>query len=121
MFRNTTMKTGAVAAVFATALTLAGCGTTPGDRAVSGGLLGAGAGAAIGSFSGDAGKGAVIGGVGGAALGALTTPPPGYYDGYGYNRAPGYYDRYGYYHESGATRCVRYSSYSGRCIEWRRY
>ena len=111
MFRNTTMKTGATAAVFATALALAGCGTTPGDRAVSGGLLGAGGGAAIGSLYGDAGKGAVIGGVGGAALGALTTPR------YGYDRY-GYYDRDPYYDR---VRCVRYSSYSGRCIEWRRY
>ena len=55
-------------------LALAACGTTPGDRAVSGGLLGAGAGAAIGSLSGNAGAGAVIGGVGGAAVGALTDP-----------------------------------------------
>jgi osmotically inducible lipoprotein OsmB len=112
MFRNATMKSGAAAAVFVTALALAGCGTTPGDRAVSGGLLGAGGGAAIGSLYGDAGKGAVIGGVGGAALGALTTPPPpryGYGDPY-YN--DGYDDR---------VRCVRYSSYSGRCVEWRRY
>ena len=112
MFRNTTMKTGATAAVLATALALAGCGTTPGDRAVSGGLLGAGGGAAIGSLYGDAGKGAVIGGVGGAALGALTTPRYGYYDRYGYYNSDPYYDR---------VRCVRYSSYSGRCIEWRRY
>ena len=113
MFRNTTMKSGAIAAVFATALALTGCGTTPGERAVSGGVLGAGAGAAIGSVTGSAGRGAVIGGVGGAALGALTSPP-GYYD------RDGYYDRYGYY-DRGYTRCVRYSSYSGRCIEWRRY
>jgi hypothetical protein len=119
MFRNATMKSGAMAAVLASALALAGCGTTPGDRAVSGGLLGAGAGAAVGSLYGDAGKGAVIGGVGGAAVGALTAPPPGYYDRYGYNRY-GYYDRgYGYY--GGYTRCVRYSSYTGNCIEWRRY
>ncbi len=114
MFRNTTMKTGTAAAVLVTALALAGCGTTPGDRAVSGGLLGAGGGAAIGSLYGDAGKGAVIGGVGGAALGALTAPPRGgYYD-----------DRYSYYDRdpyADRVRCVRYSSYSGRCIEWRRY
>jgi hypothetical protein len=86
-----------MAAVFATALVLASCGTTPGERGVSGGLLGAGAGAAIGSLSGNAGKGAVIGGVGGAALGLLTTPPRSRY----------------------AGRCVRYSSYSGRCVAWR--
>jgi osmotically inducible lipoprotein OsmB len=102
MFRNRATKGGAIAAVFATALALAGCGTTPGDRAVSGGLFGAGAGAAIGSLSGDAGRGAVIGGVGGAALGALSTPPP---------------PRYGYYDDE--PRCVRWSSYSGRCLEWR--
>jgi hypothetical protein len=55
-------------------------------------------------------QGAVIGGVGGAALGALTAPR--YYDRYGYYDRDPYYDR---------VRCVRYSSYSGRCIEWRRY
>jgi osmotically inducible lipoprotein OsmB len=55
-------------------LALSACGTTPGDRAVSGGLIGAGGGAAIGSLSGNAGAGAVIGGVAGAATGALTDP-----------------------------------------------
>jgi len=53
---------------------LAGCGYSPGDRAVSGGLLGAGAGAAVGSLSGSAGTGALIGGAAGAAGGALTSP-----------------------------------------------
>ena len=53
-------------AVLALPLAISACGTTPGDRAVSGGLLGAGAGAAIGSLSGSAATGAVIGGVGGA-------------------------------------------------------
>jgi hypothetical protein len=56
------------------ALVLAACGTTPGERAVTGGLLGAGAGAAIGSVTGSAGKGAVIGGVAGAITGAVTDP-----------------------------------------------
>ena len=60
----------AAAALFA----LTACGTTSGDRAVSGGLLGAGAGAAIGSLSGNAGAGAVIGGVAGAAVGAVSDP-----------------------------------------------
>lgn len=64
----------AIAASFVAALSLAACGTTPGDRAASGGLLGAGAGAAIGSLYGDAGTGAVIGGVAGAAAGAVTNP-----------------------------------------------
>ena len=63
-----------LAAAFAAASLLAACGTTPGDRALSGGLLGAGAGAAIGSTTGNAGTGAVIGGVAGAAAGALTSP-----------------------------------------------
>lgn len=63
-----------IAAVAVTAMFLSACGSDPGDRAVSGGLLGAGAGAAIGSVTGGAGTGAVIGGVSGAALGALTKP-----------------------------------------------
>ncbi|HXS08128.1 MAG TPA: hypothetical protein VN723_15155 [Rhizomicrobium sp.] len=54
-------------------LALAGCGTTPGDRGLSGGLLGAGTGAAIGAMAGSAGTGALIGGLGGAAIGILTS------------------------------------------------
>ncbi len=57
----------------------------PGQRAVGGGLLGAGAGAAIGGIAGG-GRGAAIGALTGGALGAGTgyittpTPPPrGYY------------------------------------------
>lgn len=64
----------ALAATLSFALALAACGTTSTDRAASGGLIGAGAGAAIGSLYGDAGAGAVIGGVAGAAAGALTDP-----------------------------------------------
>jgi hypothetical protein len=56
------------------ALGLSACGTTQGDRAVSGGLIGAGAGAAIGSLVGNPGAGAVVGGVAGAATGALSDP-----------------------------------------------
>lgn len=56
------------------AFLLAACGTTPADRAISGGLLGAGTGAAVGSLSGDAGKGALIGGAVGAIAGAATDP-----------------------------------------------
>lgn len=62
------------AAVSAAVLLLVSCGTTPTDKAASGGLLGAAAGAAIGSLYGDAGKGAVIGGVAGAAAGAVADP-----------------------------------------------
>jgi hypothetical protein len=63
-----------IAAASLAMLALAGCGTNPGDRAVSGGLLGAGSGALIGAAAGNAGEGALIGGLGGAALGALTSP-----------------------------------------------
>jgi len=55
-------------------LVLSGCGTTPGDRAVSGGFLGAGTGAAIGAIAGEAGLGALSGGLAGLAIGALTSP-----------------------------------------------
>ena len=50
---------------------------SPGQRAVGGGLLGAGAGAGIGAIAGGgrgAAIGAVSGGVLGAGAGALTTP-----------------------------------------------
>ena len=55
-------------------LALSACGTTPGERAVSGGLIGAGAGAAIGAATGNPAAGAVIGGVSGAVVGAVTDP-----------------------------------------------
>ena len=58
----------------------------PGQRAVGGGLLGAGAGAAVGALAGG-GRGAAIGALAGGALGAgtgyVTTPQPPRY-GYGY-------------------------------------
>ena len=71
---TTSVKSVAAAAVLMTTVALSACGTTPGDRAVSGGLLGAGAGAAIGSLSGNAGTGALIGGAAGAVTGAVTDP-----------------------------------------------
>jgi hypothetical protein len=56
-------------------LGLAGCGTSPGDRAVSGGLIGAGGGAALGAAAGfNPAVGALAGAAGGAAIGAATTP-----------------------------------------------
>ena len=60
------------AAVFLT-LGLAACGSSTTDRALSGGGIGAGAGAA-GSYiaGGDPVTGALIGGAAGAATGALT-------------------------------------------------
>jgi len=104
MFAKATLKRSAVSVVLATALALSACGTTPGDRAVSGGLLGAGTGAAIGSVTGSAGRGALIGGLGGAAIGALTSPSQ-----INLGRPP--WRQASVYH-----RCVRYSSYTGRCI-----
>jgi hypothetical protein len=87
---------GIVAA--ALVLGLAGCTIPydPGQRAVGGGLLGAGAGAAIGGAVGGghgAALGAAIGGASGAVTGAATTPPPppppgAYGQGYGYPPAP---------------------------------
>ena len=50
----------------------------PADRAIGGGLIGAGTGAAIGAIAGGghgAGIGAAIGGGVGAITGAVTTPP----------------------------------------------
>jgi hypothetical protein len=58
---------------FPLAALLAGCGTSPGDRGLSGGLLGAGTGAVIGSLAGSAATGALVGGLGGAAIGLLTS------------------------------------------------
>ncbi len=56
-------------------LALAACGNSPGDRAVSGGLLGAGAGAAVSGLAGGGlGAGALIGGALGAVGGAATSP-----------------------------------------------
>ena len=69
---------------------LAGCGYSRGERAVSGGLLGAGAGAGVSALTGGSvGTGALIGGGVGAAGGALTAPSRrSYYGGRGYR---GYY------------------------------
>ena len=58
---------------------LAACGDTPGQRAVTGGALGAGTGAVVGSTVGHPLGGAVVGGLGGAAVGAATTPDRRYY------------------------------------------
>lgn len=57
------------------ALSVSACGHTPGSRALTGGLLGAGGGAALGSVTGvGAGTGALVGGGAGALGGALTAP-----------------------------------------------
>jgi osmotically inducible lipoprotein OsmB len=63
-------------AIAATMVSLAACGETQGDRALSGAAIGAGSGAAIGAVAGPigAGTGAVIGAGVGGATGAFTSP-----------------------------------------------
>jgi hypothetical protein len=71
------MKSTAVKSTACLALMLgmlAGCGTDPGERALSGGAIGAAGGAATGAMFGNPVAGAVVGGVAGAATGALTSP-----------------------------------------------
>ena len=59
----------------ALAVSLSACGRTPGERAVSGGLIGAGGGALIGAATGGSPlTGALIGGGVGAIGGAITAP-----------------------------------------------
>ncbi len=56
-------------------MALTACGNDPGTRAVSGGLLGAGAGAGVAALTGGRpATGALIGGGVGAVGGAVTTP-----------------------------------------------
>ncbi len=89
---GTKVKRQSIVTAFAAAamiLALAGCTNPydPAQRAVGGGLLGAGAGAAIGGIAGGGrgtAIGAITGGAVGAVAGAATTPPPpppppGYY------------------------------------------
>ncbi len=69
-------------------LALAACTNPydPGQRALGGGLIGAGTGAAIGGLAGGgsgAAAGALVGGAVGAGVGVVTTPrPPPPYRGY---------------------------------------
>jgi hypothetical protein len=65
------MKLRVLTIVVATGLTLTACGETTGTRTVSGGLIGAGGGAAIGAIAGNAGLGAAIGAGAGLAGGYL--------------------------------------------------
>ncbi len=66
-------KTNFVLLVLA-GLGLGACGHSTGDRALSGGLLGAGAGAGVSALTGgNMAADALIGGAGGAAGGALTS------------------------------------------------
>jgi osmotically inducible lipoprotein OsmB len=52
---------------------LAGCGQSPGCRAVTGAGIGAAGGAIIGALAGNPLAGAAAGGLAGAAVGGLTT------------------------------------------------
>jgi osmotically inducible lipoprotein OsmB len=62
-------------ALLAVVVGVAACGSSPGDRALTGGAIGAGAGAVIGSTTAvGVVPGAVVGGVAGAAIGVVTTP-----------------------------------------------
>ncbi|MBL0901230.1 MAG: hypothetical protein IBJ17_21375 [Reyranella sp.] len=60
-------------------LAVAACGNNPTDRALTGGAIGAGTGAVVGSTMGAPVAGAVVGGLGVAAVGAPTTPRNDYY------------------------------------------
>jgi len=62
-------------AAMAILLCATGCGDTWGQRAVTGGAIGAGSGAAIGAVTGvGVLPGALVGGAVGAGVGAATTP-----------------------------------------------
>jgi hypothetical protein len=52
---------------------LAACGDSPGERALTGGAIGAGTGAIIGGAAGNPAAGAIVGGAVGAVGGAATT------------------------------------------------
>lgn len=69
-------RTAAIAlTLLGVSLSLAACGSSPGTRAVTGGLLGAGAGAGVGAVThGNVGTDALIGGGVGAVGGAVTAP-----------------------------------------------
>lgn len=68
------MRTKLLITGFAAALLLAGCGTNTGDRLASGALIGGAGGAALGAIGGNPALGAVAGAVAGGAIGAATDP-----------------------------------------------
>ncbi len=72
-------RVGVTIVLAVAAVALAGCGVTPGCRAVSTGMLGAGTGAAIAAIAGGpVGLGAAIGGATGLIGGAATPPHVAY-------------------------------------------
>ena len=69
------MRISSFALLLAALLGLGGCGNSPGTRAVTGGLMGAGAGAGVAALTGHKpATGALIGGGVGAVGGAVTAP-----------------------------------------------
>ena len=97
-------KRNRLASLLAIGVLLSACGTTTSDRAVSGGLLGAGTGAIIGSATGSAGTGALIGGLGGAAIGAVTSSRDINLGQPLWRRSAGYHHRH--YARTAANRCI---------------
>ena len=71
---NAVLRRGLLSAsVLALGLGVAACGNSQGERALSGGAIGAGVGAAAGAVTGcSLATGAIVGGAAGAATGALT-------------------------------------------------
>jgi osmotically inducible lipoprotein OsmB len=63
-----------IAVALLVGLGLSGCGYNKGDRALTGGAIGAAGGAVVGAMVGAPLAGAAIGGAAGAATGALTDP-----------------------------------------------
>jgi osmotically inducible lipoprotein OsmB len=73
------VHSGRLIMVAVASLALAGCGVSPGCRAISTGALGAGTGAAIAAIAGGPiGLGAAIGGATGLIGGAATPPQAAY-------------------------------------------
>ena len=66
-------RIGLTATIFFALLALTACGNSTGDRALSGGAIGAGVGAVGGALVGAPFGGALIGGAVGAGTGALTS------------------------------------------------
>ncbi|HKU94115.1 MAG TPA: bacteriocin [Vineibacter sp.] len=75
------MSRNNVVALSFVALLAGACGDTWGQRAVTGGAIGAGSGAVVGAATGGSPlTGAVVGGALGAGVGAATTPKRRYRD-----------------------------------------
>ncbi len=68
------MNTRLAVSLVATAIALSACGTSVGDRGLSGAGIGAAGGAVVGAMVGAPLAGAAIGAGAGAAVGAATSP-----------------------------------------------